>query len=258
MAEQINDNRKDPKNICTVKDAQGIIDRFFKAYPKVEKWIKDTREFARKYGYVEDWYGRRRRLPDINLPRYTVKQTKNSIKESFNPLIGGSDKEDSTLIEKYQQLLEKAKTKESVDEICKRAKFEGIDIKNNNGFIAQAERQSVNARVQGGAATLTKMAMINIANDKILNDLGFRLLITVHDEVLGECPTENAQEAADRLSQVMIDTAKPYINVPMKCDAYIVKSWYEDEWINAVENEYKHLCEGDPKKGIEPMNERDG
>ena len=42
----------------------------------------------------------------------------------------------------------------------------------------------MNARIQGGAATITKIAMRKVFDDEILNDLGFRLLITVHDRPL--------------------------------------------------------------------------
>lgn len=69
------------------------------------------------------------------------------------------------------------------------------------------------------------------------------MLLTIHDEVLGECPEENAERVADRLSEVMINTPKFFIDVPMVCDAYIVKSWYEDEYIATLKSEYKKLEE---------------
>ena len=52
------------------EEAQAIIDKFFKAFPKVEEWINTTHKNAYKLGYVEDVAGRRRRLPDILLPKY--------------------------------------------------------------------------------------------------------------------------------------------------------------------------------------------
>lgn len=39
-------------------------------------------------------------------------------------------------------------------------------------------------------------------------------------EIIGECPKENADEAAKRLSEIMIESAKPLCSVPMKCDCY--------------------------------------
>ena len=102
------------------------------------------------------------------------------------------------------------------------------------------------------AATLTKLAMINIYNDKELTDLGLRMLIPIHDEILCTCPKINAEKASERLVQVMIDTAKPYMNVPMSCDPYVVDHWYWDELQVQIQNEFEHLLEGDEEKGIEP------
>ena len=71
-------------------------------------------------------------------------------------------------------------------------------------------------------------AKIRLEKDKLLNEWGFKLLLQVHDEVIGECPIENAKKCADRLSEIMINSAKEKISVPMKCDAEITKVWYGD------------------------------
>lgn len=227
------------------EEAQEIIDKFFTAFPKVKKWIDDTHKKVKELGYVEDWYGRRRRLPDILLPKFefTPINEDNSLK-NFNPFIGCKDRVDESIdlkIKEYKQKLEKARWGKPLNDVIFKAKQDGLNIKNNSSFIAQAERQSVNAIIQGGAATLTKLAMINIDKDDELNKLGFRLLVTIHDEVLGECPKENAEQAAKRLVQVMVDTAKPYMNVPMSCDPYNVTNWYFDELSASILKEFEDL-----------------
>ena len=225
------------------EEGQKIIDRFYKSFPKVKKWIDETMNNARKTGYVEDWYGRRRHLSDIMLPKYDIKdKNASNLLINFNPFLGCADRTDtSSGIERYRKLLENVKSRKQYEEIQAKALSEGIEIHDNGGFISQSERQAVNSRVQGGAATLTKMAMLNIFRDKKLKELGFTLLITVHDEILGECPKEKAEECAQRLSQVMIDTAKPYLNVPMNCDTYVVPCWYLDEYTETVRKEFKDL-----------------
>lgn len=227
----------------TVAEAQDIVDRFFKAYPTVKKWIDTIHESAHAIGYVEDWYGRRRRLPDIQLPRFVARfKDPNQGSGAFNPFLGCTDRVDeksNKTLSKYKQALDESRSLKAVDKIKADAQKDGVEILNNGGFIAQAERQSVNACIQGGSSTLTKLAMINVDNDPLLNALGFELLITVHDELIGQCPEENAEEASERLAQIMIDTAAKYINVPMKCDGYVVKRWYDDEQQNALEEEYK-------------------
>jgi hypothetical protein len=101
--------------------------------------------------------------------------------------------------------------------------------------------QCTNARIQGGAASLTKKAMVNIYNNKELNDLGFRLLVPVHDELLGECPIENVDKVEKLLSETMISAAKPECTTTMKTDTYVVKRWYADEVSNHIRDTYSKL-----------------
>lgn len=88
------------------------------------------------------------------------------------------------------------------------------------------------------AATLTKKAMVAIANDELMKKYDFHLLIPVHDELLGECKAEYVEEAAQRLTELMINAAKPDCTVGMKCDAYIVKHWYADEVFAQIHDTY--------------------
>lgn len=214
----------------TKSQAQEIIDRFFTSFPSVKNWIDNTHESVKKLGYVEDWYGRRRRLDNIKLPMFEIHE-KDEDTNTFNPFLICGDRviKDNKKVLQYKRKLEGLTYDSQIRKIISEASKDGITIKCNSNLIAEAERQSVNAIIQGGAATLTKLAMINIDNDEELNRLGFKLLITIHDEVLGECPKENAERVADRLTQVMVDTAKPYMNVPMAGDHYVVSHWYEDE-----------------------------
>lgn len=128
---------------------------------------------------------------------------------------------------------------------------DGILIKNNSGFIAQAERQSVNARIQGSSATMTKIAMRNISNDKLMNDLDFHLLIPVHDELIGECPLYNIEKCKKRLSELMVEAPKPECTIPMKCDADDFSRWYMDVFSAHIHEEFEKLLkEGKSKDYI--------
>lgn len=118
------------------------------------------------------------------------------------------------------------------------AKEQNIDVFDNGAFISKTLTQCTNARIQGGAASLTKKAMVDIYNNKKLRDLGFRLLIPVHDELLGECPIENAEEVEKLLSETMIAAGKPECSVDMKVDTYVVKHWYADEVSNTLRADY--------------------
>ena len=109
------------------------------------------------------------------------------------------------------------------------AQQEGIKIRDNTGIIAEASRQCVNSRIQGTSADITKYAMIHIWRDEKLRDLGFKLLLQIHDEVIGECPKENAKEAGERLCELMISSAMDIVSIPMKVDAEITECWYGEE-----------------------------
>lgn len=77
------------------------------------------------------------------------------------------------------------------------------------------------------SADMSKLAMIAVHNDPKLNELGFRLLIPVHDELIGEAPIENAFEAADRLNQLMIETGQKMLGgFKLRSDSEISKAWY--------------------------------
>lgn len=224
------------------EEAQEIIDKFFKAFPKVKKWIDTTISDAKKNGYVEDMVGRRRRLPDILLPKYEV-TCNNKESELFNPFLNTKNRENS-IVSKYIKDLESCKYKKDIDAIKQKALSDNVTIKDNSGFIAQAERQAVNARVQGGAATITKNALICIANDQRLKDLGAFLVNAVHDEILIEVPKEYSELAGKYLCEDMINSAKDIVkSVPMEVDYYNVTHWYADEMSANIKSEYKKLCQ---------------
>lgn len=239
----------------TVQQAQEIIDKFYLGFPKVKIWVDETMQSAHTLGYVEDLWGRRRRLPDILLPKYTIKTKNDNIASDINnPLLYAKEvfkpKESST-VAKYEQQLEKCRNRRDYELIKAAALKEGITITDNSGFIAQAERQSVNARVQGGAASMSKRAMILVHNDPELSRMGFRLMLAVHDELIGECPEQYAEEVADRLSYLMIESAKPDCSCPMKCDATIEERWYITDYGDKLRSEFqKYLQKLNDKQAV--------
>lgn len=230
----------------TYKEAQDILNGFYKSFPNVRSWMDETETFAKKYGYVEDWYGRRRRLPDLLLEPYEVRKITNNkgtnIPDNFNPFIGCDYKiiKDSN-IEKYKKLCNNIKSYKDYDDIKKKALADEIEIRSNTSLIASATRQCVNARIQGGAATMTKVAMIKLFNDKELNDLDFHMLIGVHDELIGECPKENAEKVANRLTYIMMTCIEDYCVVPFKCDADISEHWYESDYSSSLNKEFQGI-----------------
>ena len=234
IAEQING---------TVEEAQKIIDDFYQGFPKVKEWTDKTQSDAKKTGYVEDLWGRRRRLTDLLLPKYTIKDL-NAQKNEFNPILGAENLfsgKDNPNISKYRDILSKITYRRDYEKVKEQALKENIEIHDNSGFIAQAERQCVNARIQGGAASMTKIAVIKLYHDPILRDLGFKLNIAVHDELIGECPRENADAVADRLCLIMKTSVEDVCEVPFKCDATVEHCWYFSDFKDNIQKEFKGM-----------------
>lgn len=183
---------------------------------------------ARKYGYVTTVWGRRRQLPDMQLPYFEFSY-KDGVVPDFDPL---SDSDDDYSTEVPEEIVADLTKKllncwgyKKKEELKEKIRAQGINVKDNTSFIAQAQRQCVNARVQGSAADLTKLAQIELANNEELKSLGFKMLIPVHDEIIGECPIENARRCAELMSYCMKHAGKD-LCVPLSCDVDIFKSWY--------------------------------
>lgn len=234
----------------TKEETQEMMDKFYINFPRLKQWMDEQKEFVKTYGYVDNWNGRRRRLPDALLPKYSFTPKSQDDLSDFNPFLECENKIDESLINKYKLKLDKIKCRKDYELIQKEALFDGIEIHDNTAKIAQAERQSVNYPCQSGGADITKTAMINIDNDPELNALGFELLLTIHDEVIGQCPEENADKVAELLPQIMVKTAaecfaKHPENTPvsMKCDPTVEKSWYLSEVESAINSKFGKLLE---------------
>lgn len=107
------------------------------------------------------------------------------------------------------------------------------DLNHPNEYIrAEAQRQAVNATIQGSSADITKRAMRDIyRNDWIIaNDC--HLVLTIHDEVVVEVPKDRIQEAGERLRDLMIGAADLLsTKMPIKTDVEVFETaWNKDGW----------------------------
>jgi DNA polymerase-1 len=90
----------------------------------------------------------------------------------------------------------------------------------------RAERQILNSKIQGGAADIMKIAMLLVGYDPRIKELGGRLLLTVHDELIVEAPKDNAIQVTKYLIEDMSNAA--HLKVPLKVDAEVFTDgrWY--------------------------------
>ncbi len=79
-----------------------------------------------------------------------------------------------------------------------------------------AEREAVNSVIQGSSADLMKLAMLLISRCEKLKKLGYKMLIQVHDELVGECPEENVEKAKKLVCHYMADPYEYFGMKPLK------------------------------------------
>lgn len=217
----------------TPKEAQGIIDDFYNGFPKVKDFVDFAQQFAHDYGFVETAWGRKRRLTNMLLDPIEIKKCVKDYDEDFDvfafnadEVIPQDDYVSDEVYYKYVRLMKQAFGRAKKQEVIDLALKEGYVITDNSAKIAEAQRQCVNSIIQGSAADMTKITMIKIHDDEELNKLGYKLIIPVHDEVLGVCPKENAKAVRDRLEYIMVHIVDGFFKIPMKCDIEVTERWY--------------------------------
>jgi len=171
---------------CPFQEAEGMINRWYQAYPEVGEWQRRSVEKAKAFKdpCVVTLRGRQRRLDDLAF---------------YEEEIPGQWKRRSQVRHKDRM----------------------------RGFAAQ--RQAINAPVQGGSADVVVEAMLKADQSTALRDLGYSMILQVHDELVFEGPEETAEEALHVVQELM---EHPFLDgfeleVPLPVDAQIVKKWAE-------------------------------
>ncbi len=147
----------------SVKKAKEYIEDYLGSYPNVQKYMKDTVDFAKENGYVTTMFGRRRDIPEIKASNFQTR--------------------------------------------------------------AFGERVALNTPVQGTAADIIKLAMINVYNRLKAENLTSKLILQVHDELIIEAPKSEVDKVQQILREEMEKAAT--LKVPLKVDMKVGHSWYD-------------------------------
>lgn len=145
------------------KEAKQLIDGYFETFPRVHDYMEQAKETARRHGYVETFFRRRRYLPDINSRNATVR-----------------------------------------------------------GF---AERNAINAPIQGSAADIIKVAMINIHRRFKEEGIRSKMILQVHDELNFSVVPEEKEKVESIVMEEM-QSAYPLL-VPLTADCGWGGNWLE-------------------------------
>jgi DNA polymerase I-like protein with 3'-5' exonuclease and polymerase domains len=142
IAEQLN---------VSIEEAKDIKNSVFKGFPAIKEFEQNSLNMAYELGYVTTVCGRKRRLPDLQLDEYEFKW-KDGVAPD-NDLLDFDTTDILTEVPKDKQNYYLKKLSrcwgKARKEILEEARREGIIIVDNCGKIADAQRQCVNARIQG-------------------------------------------------------------------------------------------------------------
>ena len=229
IADQLYGTRNDMTQEEKVSSAQEVYDAVMNGFPALRKAMLNAQNQAKTTGFVQTILGRRRHLPDMTLPEFEFKAMPGYINPDIDPLDPSTlDKRSDIPDRIIKQLTEEFSKLKYYGQIVKRTKQldeEHIRVINNRPKITDATRQCLNSAVQGSAADMTKMAILNLANSKEWKEIGARLLVCVHDELIAEVPFENRELGEKVLAKLMIDAAD-FLPFSMKCDVETSYRWY--------------------------------
>ena len=148
---------------CSRTEAKQIIEDYFASFPSIRGYIDTTLADARRNGYVETLFGRRRYIPDVN--------------------------------------------------------------SHNANLRALAERNAVNAPVQGSAADIIKLAMAAVDRRLLEEGRLSRIVLQIHDELLLEVPEDEIIPVSALLREEMENVTE--LSIPLTVECNYGKTWLE-------------------------------
>lgn len=187
--------------------AQGLLDRYWDAYPRLKEAIDRYGNFAVKNGYSNTVLGRRRQYTDILDKIKWVEgcPTPEALTAKVKEL-------------KLDWILESGPiTRENMKKVKEKAR---------NKFLGDIKRQAGNHHVQGTAADMTKLAAINLRRELVERGLDAFIVGIVHDEIIVECKIELSEEVSEVVERRMVSAQLHFCpTVPAEVDGGQSSHW---------------------------------
>lgn len=191
----------------TTEEAEQLIKDFYETYPQIKAFIDETHAEAERQEYVETMFGRKRRFIGHRQKARRYKEVERRVVE----------------------ILGRVPTQIWSEELPYELKKAFWEV---SGDYHVVNRKSVNTKIQGSSADIMKKAMIRV--QEVCKKYGFKLLATVHDEVLLEVPETITLEQVTELEHAM--TGVVQLKVPLKTDTEFCYVWSEGiskaEWFS--------------------------
>lgn len=168
-----------------------------------------TANFGIIYGISAFGLSRRMNLP--------LSDARDFIEEYFKTYPG---------IKKYMdESIERARKKGYAQTIMGRKRYLPDILSRNSIVRGFAERNAINAPIQGSAADIIKIAMINIHKKIEEKQLKAEMILQVHDELVFDVPEKEVDELSDIVVSEMQNAVK--LNVPLTVDWGMGRNWLE-------------------------------
>ena len=122
-------------------------------------------------------------------------------------------------------VVEEAKEKGYVETQFKRRRYIP-ELKSNNYMVRQfGQRAAMNTPIQGTAADIMKIAMINVLRELKSKNMKSKIVLQVHDEMMIEAPLEEVENVKDLLKKCMENACK--LRVPLIAEVAEATDWYD-------------------------------
>ena len=122
-----------------------------------------------------------------------------------------------------EKMVSLAEAKGYVETIMGRRRYIRAINSRNKMEKAGAERIAINTPIQGSAADIVKAAMLKVCDVLKKEGCGAKLLLQVHDELIFECPEQEAPAAVRLIEQAMESVVQ--LDVPLRVSVEVGPRW---------------------------------
>lgn len=171
----------------------------------------------------------RRKAKEVNfgiiygISAFGLSQNLNIPRSEANDIINAYFKEFSSIKAYMDACIEKAKKDEYVETIMGRRRYLR-DINSRNATMrGYAERNAINAPIQGSAADIIKVAMVQVQDWLQKENLKTTMIMQVHDELVFEVPENELEKVKPKIIELMKNAVE--LEVPMEVEAGVGENW---------------------------------
>jgi DNA polymerase-1 len=156
---------------------------------------------------------------------FGLSQTLNISRTEAKEIIDSYYAQYGTIKTYMDETVAKARENGYVETIMKRRRYLP-DINSSNAIVRGfAERNSINAPIQGSAADIIKMAMVAVYQEMKKTNLKSKMILQVHDELVFDVHIDEIEQMKSLVKNAMENAVQ--LAVPMEVEMELAKNWLE-------------------------------